>query len=229
MFGKSKPVLFEPYGRRRSRGLPRWLVLLLVGIVAGAVGLFILQERYLPPRLSADASTSLRAAYEQADADRQRLKREVADATQRLEVALADKKGLADELAASHTNGERLREDVASLVAALPPDPRGGTVEVRAGRFTVSGGALDYDVVLSRDRAGNKPLPGVLQLVVVGDGARGGDTTVSLKPVAIAVGAHETVRGSLSLPDGFKPRQATVNVLDRVGGKQLGMRVMHVK
>jgi hypothetical protein len=37
------------------------------------------------------------------------------------------------------------------------------------------------------------------------------------------------VRGSLALPDGFRPRQTTVQVLDRPGGKLLGMRVILVK
>ncbi len=118
---------------------------------------------------------------------------------------------------------------MASAVAGLPPDPRGGAVEVRAGRFTVKGGALLYDVVLSRERPGGKALTGVMQLVVSGESGRGSSGTASLKPVAVAVGAHEIVRGSLALPDGFKPRQATVSVLDRPDGKLLGMRVMYVK
>jgi hypothetical protein len=37
------------------------------------------------------------------------------------------------------------------------------------------------------------------------------------------------VRGSQALPDGFKPRETTIQVLDRVAGKPLGMRVMLVK
>ena len=137
-----KPVAFDPYGRRRSRWrLPRWLVLLLVGIAIGAGGVVLIQERYLPPRLSASASTALRASFEKAEAERLRLQGALADTTKQLEAAVADKKGLADELGASRDTAERLRKDVAAVVASLPPDPRGGTVEVRAGRFAVD--ALD--------------------------------------------------------------------------------------
>src|SRR5207245_3247326 len=114
-------------------------------------------------------------------------------------------------------------------VSSLPPDPRGGAVEVRAARFSVDGGALAYDVVLTRDRAGNRPLTGVMQLLLTGTSPRGLETTTSLKPVAISMGAYESVRGSLPLPEGFKPRQTTVTVLDRVDGKLLGKRVMYVK
>ena len=230
MFGQSKPVAFERYGRRRSRWrLPRWLVLLLGGIVIGAAGVVGVQERYLPPRLSADASTKLRGAFDEADAERLRLKGELGETTKRAATALADKKGLADELAASRASAERSRDDVTSVVASMPPDPRGGGVEVRAGRFAAKAGLLVYDIVLSRERAAGKPMAGVMQLVVTGDSARSAQTTVTLKPVALSIGSHEVVRGSLPLPEGFKPRQTTIQVLDRAGGKLLGMRVMLVK
>ena len=48
---------------------------------------------------------------------------------------------------------QRLRQDIASLVASLPPDPRKAPVAVRAARFEVQGATLAYDVVLSRERA----------------------------------------------------------------------------
>jgi hypothetical protein len=230
MFGQSKPVVLESYGSRRKRGRPpRWLVLLLSGMVLGAVGVVLVQERYLPPRLSAGESTQLRTAYETADAERTRLKRELGDATQKLSTALAEKKILTDELASSRALTERQRDDMAAVVASLPPDPRGGGVEVRAGRFTTKGGMLVYDVVLTRERAGSKPMPGVMQLTVSGQSAKGPETTVALKPVTLALGGHEVVRGSQPLPEGFRPRETTVQVLDRVAGKPLGMRVMLVK
>lgn len=225
-----KPVAFNPYGSRRSAlRPPRWLVLLLGGIAIGVAGVIVIQERYLPVRLSADASARLRSAYEQADADRVRLKRELDVATQRLGAALSDKKKLTEEVAANGATQEQLRADLASVVASLPPDPRGGGVEVRAGRFTVRAGMLDYDIVLTRERGAGKPLAGVMQLVVVGDSAAGTETSVNLKPVALAIGSHEVVRGSLPLPAGFKPRQTTVQVMDRAANRALGMRVLLVK
>ena len=230
MFGTFKPVAFEPYGRRRSRwGVPRWLLLLLWGIAIGVAGVIYVQERHLPPRLSADATVELRQSFAQADAERLRLKNELADTAKRLAATVVNRKAVADELATSRADADRLREDVASLVAALPPDPRGGAVEVRAARFAVNDGTLTYDVVLSRGRTTGKALTGVMQLVVAGESGRGTATTVNLEPVAITVGNHGSLRGSLRLPEGFQPRQTTIHVLDRAGGKLLGMRVMLVK
>lgn len=230
MFGQHKPVVFDPYGRRRKRrAVPRWLVLLLTGAAIGAGGVVFVQERYLPPRLSADASAALRSAFERAEGERQRLATELAGTVKQLDAALAEKKTLAEGLAASRQAVEHLRADVSALAAVLPPDPRGGPVQVRAARFSADDGQLLYEVVLSRERAGAKPLPGVMQLVVAGTPARGPETSVTLQPVSLSLGNVETLRGGLPLPEGFTPRQTKVNVMDRVGGKLLGTRVINVR
>jgi hypothetical protein len=228
MSRSSKPIPFDPYGRRRSRrGMPRWLVLLLLGVAAGAGGLLFVQERYLPPRLSADASAALRQSFEQADAERQRLRAELTAASGRLRATLDDNKRLASQAAAHGEAEQRLREDIASLVASLPPDPRKAPVAVRAARFKVQGNTLAYNVVLSREHAGANPFGGVMQIVVAGASGRAGDT-VAPAPVPVSIGRYDTVRGSVPLPEGFKPRQTTIHVLDKPGGKLMGMRVLNV-
>ncbi len=228
MFGSSKPIPFEPYGRRRSRrGVPRWLVLVLLGIGVGAGGVLYLQERYLPPRLSAEASAQVRQSFERADRERQRLAAELTTTSDRLRSTLDENKRLAAEVAARGETVQRLRQDVASLVASLPPDPRKAPVAVRAARFELQGDTLAYNVVLSRERAGGSPFDGVMQLVVAGASGRAEDT-VTLPPVPVSVGLYDTVRGSLPLPRGFRPRQTTIRVLDKIGGKVMGLRVMNV-
>lgn len=230
MSGRYKPVAFEPYGsRRRRRGLPRWMWLLLTGTALGVGAVLLVQQRLLPPRLSAAASTELRSNLAEAERERDRLQRELTETSTRLERTLADKQALDTELGSSRATIAALREDVASVLAALPPDPRGGTVEVRAGRFTVDAGRLVYDLMLSRDKSGSQPLQGVVQLVLAGDGSRGSSTSVALKPIAVSLGAYQSLRGSLPLPQDFRPSQTTVRVLDRPDGRQLGMRVMLVK
>jgi hypothetical protein len=191
-------------------------------------GVLYVQEKHLPPRLSASASAELRNSYEQAEAQRQRLTTDLADATKRLDVAQKESKRLSDELAAARAATEKQRLDLEFAMDALPPDPRGGAVEVRAARMLRKGAALAYEVALTR-ASGGRSAQVVLQLSITGDGASGGETRVVTKPVPVAVGSQEVVRGSQPLPDGFRPRQATISVLDRPEGRQLGMRVMYVK
>lgn len=229
MFGSSRPVVIDRYGSRRSRRVPRWLLLLLFGIAVGAGGLFWIQETYLPPRLSAGETAQLRQDYAQADAERVQLKKDLAETSKRLDTALAEGKSGAGDLAAARQTVERLRANLAFVAEALPPDPRGGTVEVRAARFAAAQGKLDYDVLLYREKAGGKPLAGVVQFVLSGESGGGGPTTVAIKPLPVSMGQHEGLSGSVALPEGFRPRQATINVLDRPDGRSLGMRVMYVK
>lgn len=229
MFGRQKPVYIDSWGSRRKKRVPRWLVLLLVGIGLGVGGVLFVQERYLPPRLSAAETTQLRADYAQAEGERQRLQQELARATQALGASSGESKSLAAELAQSRQTIDRLREGLAFVAEALPPDPRGGQVEVRAARFSASGSKLAYDVLLYRERAAGKPISAVLQLVVAGDSAKGTPATFTSKALPITVAKHDSFGGDLPLPEGFRPRQATVNVLDRPEGRLLGMRVLYVK
>lgn len=234
-----KPVAFESSsGRSRTRRMPRWLLLLLLGVGVGAGSVIYVQEKHLPPRLTASASAELRTAFEEADSERLRLRGELADTTKKLQAALAVGEKATSDAAASRTTIEQLRADIAELVEVLPPDPRGGAIEVRAAKFAARDGGLAYDVVLSRGaRAGAKPMAATMQLVVSGEPGRGsvggsGTSTggvVNSEPIAITVGSHESLRGHVQLPPGFVPRQATIRLLDKPGGKQLGMRVLPVK
>jgi hypothetical protein len=207
--------------------MPRWLLLILLGLALGAGAVLYVQERYLPPRLSATASQQLRQSFEHADAERQRLQAELGTTSGRLRDALDENKRLASQVAAQGDSLQRLRQDVASLVASLPPDPRNTPVAVRAARFEVQGDMLAYDVVLSRERAGANPFSGVMQLIVAGASGRGGDA-VTLAPVPVSIGRYDMVRGTVPLPQGFRPRQTTIHVLDKVGGKLMGQRVINV-
>jgi hypothetical protein len=230
MLGNSKPIAFDPYGGRRSRRrFPRWLLLLLGGIGLGAGGLFYAQERYLPPRLSAGETAQLRTAYNNADGARRRLESDGAETGKRLSAALADKTRLTSELAASRAEVDGLRGDIGALVAAFPPDPRGGAVEVRAAKFVANGAQLNYDVLLTRARGAGKPLTGVVKFTVEGDAAAGKASTFTAPVVNVSIGAQQMVRGDITLPDGLKAQQVTVQVLDRLGGRPLGMRVHRVR
>lgn len=228
MFGQVKPVVFDRYSRQRASWRPpRWLVLLLLGAAAGAGGVLYVQQRVLPPRLSIEDSQRLQSEFDRADAERGKLQRELATLKRQFEVATGESRRRDEELQTARAAVERQRSEIAVLVSALPPDPRGGDVEVRSARFSASGGQLAYDLVLTRKGA-SRPIEGQLQFTVVGAPAGGRETSVALKPVTLSVGAHEVVRGTLRLPDDFTPRQTTVQVLDRAS-RPLGMRVLRVE
>lgn len=230
MFGRNKPVYIDSWGSRRRRArVPRWLVLLLLGIAIGVGGVLYVQERYLPPRLSAAETTKLRADHAQAESERQRLQKELEATKQALNTSTNESKTLAAELAQSKQTIDRLRDGIAFVADSLPPDPRGGQVEIRAARFSNASGKLAYDVLLYRGAAGARPISAVMQIVVAGDSAKGTPATFTTQPQAITVARHDSFGGDVPLPEGFRARQATVQVLDRPEGRLLGMRVLYVR
>lgn len=229
MFSSSKPVFLDSRSRRARKRVPRWLVLLVGGVALGVAGVLYIQERHLPPRLTAAASQALQKNYDQADAERKQLAASLDTATKRVQTLEAEKARLESELSGSKQSNDALRKDVASALAALPADPRGGTVEVRAGTFSARAGSLTYDVALSRNKVSGQALTGVMQLVVEGSGLPSASNVVTLGPVEVSLSNFASLNGTLPLPEGFVARQVTVKVLDRVGGKLLGMRVLRVK
>lgn len=230
MFGSSKAIVFDPYRRQRRRGLPNWLLLLLLGIALGVAAVITTQEKLLPRRLTVGESHALNESFKSADAERARLRQERDGLQQQLDKSNAEARRLDAALGVAQTAGDRARADLTALLSTLPPDPRAtkSAVEVRAGRFTVRRGNLDYEVVLTRRKAAT-PLSGVMQLVIAGASSGGRPSTLKMEPVALSVDGHEIVTGSVRLPGDFTPRQTTVQVLDRPAGKSLGMRVINVE
>ncbi len=230
LFRRNGPVVFEPHGYRRRRAwrVPRWLVFLLLGIAAGAGGLLYVQQEYLPQRLSPEESQQLQARLEQTDAERQRLQSALDEATRKAQASDAEGKRLTSELATARQSVDRLQKDLALFDDVLPPDPRGGAVEVRAARFANDSGRLAYHVLLTRDNRG-KAFRGVIEFVVSGERASGRTDTITLDPVDLTLASYEHARGLAPLPEGFVARQVTIRVLDAPGGRMQGMRVINVR
>ncbi|SUV85278.1 inner membrane protein [Bordetella pertussis] len=60
--------------------MPRWLVLLLVGIALGAGGVLFLQTNYGPQRLTVEQSEQLHTELSAANLERQRLQTQLDEA-----------------------------------------------------------------------------------------------------------------------------------------------------
>jgi hypothetical protein len=196
-------------------------------------GVIFVQESYLPPRISVAAGEQLRNALGSSETALQKQSADLAETSKRLAASLDERKQLADDLANSRAAAGRLQEDLKAIVSALPPDPRGGVVEIRAGRFAATGTSLNYTLVLSHGRPTEAALPVSVQYVSVqyvisGDAVHGAATAFTPAAQAASVGSSSVQHGTIALPDGLKPRQVAIHVLDR-SGRSLGMRVLEVQ
>jgi hypothetical protein len=228
MFGHSKPVVFKPVSYSRKREpfrIPKWLMLLLFGIASGVGGLWYAQESLLPKRLSFSESTKLQADLDAAIIEKQKFATELKSSIQRMETAEESSKRAASELAVSKKTTAQLQKDLSQFVLALPPDPRGGPVGIRAASFSASNGQLAYNVVFTRATKTTDTFRGVMQLVVTGAQASGGQNVTALAPIGMALDSYEQLSGSLAIPANVTPKEITVKVLRGPGGDLVSMRV----
>ncbi len=230
MFSRSSSNAFKPYALRTGkpqRRVPGWLLWLLVGMVLGVGGVIFIQQNYMPPRLTAQESARLTQHVTQVQLALRNTQEQLEEASQDIQRRETERQAMAEELDTAREALAPLQEDLLLLLEALPPDPRGGDIQIRAGRFyNDDDGALDYHVVLTRD--GNGRFNGGVQFAVEGRYPSGRVGTVELDPLPLQLGRFDNVNGQMPLPDGMRARQITIRVLD-ASGQQQAMRVINTR
>ncbi len=231
MFGSSKRQAFRPtaYGNsRRRRGIPRWLVLLLTGIVLGAGGLLFLQKSYGPTRLTVEQSEQLHYDLNSANMDKQRLQSQLNQQTQELKDALARIQSQESELQRQQQEIDRLNSDVALFVETAPPDPRGTSPGIRAVSFNFANGQLDYHILVMQDPDKVKPFTGEVTLVAAGRYSNGRNANEELPPFPISLDRYTHLQGTVEVPEGFTPREVTIQIRSEGSDRVVAMRVIRV-
>lgn len=229
MFGRSKTPAFKPYalGAKPARRFPRWLAWLLVGGVLGVAIVLFIQNEYLPPRLSAPETRQLTERYNQATLALRQTRAQLEQAQETIASQESQNQALSSQLESARADLQPLEETLAMLKNVLPPDPRGGELQIRAARFYNREGHLDYQVVFTRDAAG-KDFSGDVQFAVEGRYPSGRAGNVTLDPITLQLDDFHNLNGALPLPDGMQARQITVRVLD-AGNRTQAMRVINAR
>ncbi|MCQ9615861.1 hypothetical protein L1889_03390 [Paenalcaligenes niemegkensis] len=131
MLGSKRPA-FKPtaYGHsRRKRRIPRWLVLMLTGVVIGVGGLLFIQTSYGPTRLTVEQSEQLHFDLNSANSENQRLQSQLGQVTRELDdtqIALESQRSKVENHDSVVTALER---DIKLFADAMPADPRGTSPE----------------------------------------------------------------------------------------------------
>ncbi|WP_233233430.1 DUF6776 family protein [Bordetella sp. LUAb4] len=232
MFGRSQRSVFKPsvyQPGKRSRRMPRWLVLLLVGIGLGAGGVLFLQTNYGPQRLTIEQSEQLHSELSAANLDRQRLQGQLDEASQQRDSARSTHGKLTTDLAQAQAQITTLNKDLQLFEEAIPPDPRGSNIGVRSALLTREPGQLGYQVLIMRDNAkAGAPFKGTVQFAIEGRYPNGRIDTIAPDAIALDLDRYQHMSGSLKLPDGFVARTVTIKVLDGAQ-RQQAMRVYYVR
>lgn len=222
-----KPSVYQP--GRRSRRMPRWLVLLLVGITLGAGGVLFLQANYGAPRLTAEQSEQLHSELSTANLDRQRLQGQLEETMHQHRAAQATHDKLTTNLSQAQQQIKGLNQDLQLFQAAVPPDPRGGSIGVRSAMLVGTPGRLTYQSLIMRStEAAKTPFKGSLQFVVEGRHANGRTAVITPTELPISLNHYQNFSGTLALPEGFVAHAVTFKILDQ-SQKQQAMRVYYVR
>ncbi|CAM3459348.1 DUF6776 domain-containing protein [Bordetella sputigena] len=209
--------------------MPRWLVLLLAGIVLGAGGVLFLQTNYGPQRLTVEQSEQLHGELSAANIDRQRLQGQVEELTQQRDAARATHDKLTADLSQARQQIQALNKDLALFQDAVPPDPRGGPIGIRSATLSRQPGQLTYQVLVMRDKDNTGvPFKGTLAFAIEGRYPNGRSGTITPDALPIDMDRFDNLSGTLQLPDGFIARGVTIKVLDSAQ-KQQAMRIYYVR
>jgi hypothetical protein len=231
MFGQSQRSVFKPsvyQPGRRSRRVPRWLVLLMAGIVLGAGGVLFLQANYGPKRLTVEQSESLHSELSAANVDRQRLQSQLEEVTQQRDSARTGHEKMTSDLAQAQQKIVDQQKDLALFQQAVPADPHGGPIGIRAADWTIQPGQLGYKVLIMRDNAQGAPFEGTVQMVLQGRSSTGRVYPVAADPVPLTLDRYNQLAGQISIPPNYRPRTVSIKILD-ANKRQVAMRIFYTR
>ena len=233
----SKRAMFKPAPydtRRRARRLPSWLILLLLGVLAGGSGMLILQTSYGPKHLTSTEAQKLTEELNSATLERQRLQAKLDEQTRLLDSARNDSeklnRTLKDELSTTLALVKPLKEQLKLFVQTLPFDARFGPVGVSTATFNQdkTSPKLTYLLWLLQDKPDRPEFKGLLELSFEGTHKDGRTETVTLARTQVAFGHYLSVSGQTDLPAGFVARRANARLFDLDGKRQITWRVFPV-
>lgn len=231
MFGSSNRRVFQPtaYGNnRRARRIPRWLVLMLTGIVLGSGGLLFLQKSYGPTRLTVEQSEQLHYDLNSSNMDKQRLQSQLNQQGHDLKVARSTVETQATELKQAKEQVTKLTADLQLFADAMPPDPRGTSPGIRAATFSNNAGQLVYEILVMQDKGKTDTFAGEVELTVAGRYPSGKTATIDLPPFNIELQQYTHAHGAIPLPEGFTARQVTVKIMQQGTKKLSATRTLRV-
>ncbi|MBP6020641.1 MAG: hypothetical protein KA735_14230 [Burkholderiaceae bacterium] len=231
MAASYKRNAFKPtaYGNsRRSRRVPRWLVLMLTGIILGSGGLLFLQKSYGPTRLTVEQSEQLHYDLNSANMDKQRLQAQLNQQTHELTELRANHEVITTSLEQEKEKSTRLTQDIQLLADAMPADPRGTSPGIRAATFKNVEGQLAYEILLMQDKDKSDRFNGQIELVVNGRYPNGNVVNIDLPRFDMALEQFTQVHGQVPLPNGLVARQVTIKVFKEGATKLSATRTIIV-
>ena len=237
LFGRSRSRVFKPSPydtRRRGRKLPRWFVLLVVGILIGSGGTLILQASYGPKRLTALESQKLTDDLASVTLDRQQLQADLTELQRQLSSGQTSAQQTIAELRTEiDTLNERLqplRDEVEIFKGALTAGVKFDPIGITGASFEQEKGnpKLDYTVVLVQEDDQQPAYEGRIEVTFEGRYPNGRAGAVKALAMPFTLEQYEILNGSIEMPNSLQASRATLRVYRADGNRALSYRTFSV-
>lgn len=237
IFGGSRRQVFKPSPydtRRRSKGLPRWLILLALGVLFGAGGVLILQASYGPKRLTVLESQKLTDDLAAVSLERQQLQSTLNEVERTLAAEREQAKQLVGKLQGDistlQTRLKPLREEVSLFTGVITAGLKFDPIGIAAASFNQSSGEspLKYHVLLVQENETDPVYDGRIEVTFEGRYPNGRAGAVKALVVPFKLGHYEHLIGEVEMPNNFKASRATLRVYAADGQRALSYRTFSV-
>ncbi len=237
IFGESRRQVFKPSPydtRRRSRGLPRWLILLIVGILIGGGGVLMLQASYGPKRLTMIESQSLTDELASLSLERRQLQAEVTTLQSRLKTSQgqADQSiiALQGELSELQQRVKPLQNEVSMFLKAITSNVKMDPVGISGASFVQpdTDETLDYHILVVQESAQQPTYDGRIEVTFEGRYPNGKTGAIKALVVPFSVGHYQRLNGELTFPNQFRATRATLRIYQGDSKRALGYRTFNV-
>jgi len=237
IFGGSRRQVFKPSPydtRRRSKGLPRWFILLTLGILFGAGGVLILQASYGPKRLTVLESQKLTDDLASVSLERQQLQSSLNEIERTLNSEREQFKNevskLQQEINSLNTRLKPLREEVSMFTNAITAGLKFDPIGIAGASFEQSGAdePLSYHILLVQEEENTPQYAGRIEVTFEGRYPNGRAGAVKALVVPFTLGHYEHLTGRVEMPNGFRATRATLRVYEADGQRALSYRTYSV-
>lgn len=237
MFGGSRRQVFKPSPydtRRRSKGLPRWLTLLVIGILLGGGGVLMLQASYGPKRLTLIESQRLTDELASLSLERQQRQAEVTTLQSQLKTAQgqADQSinALEDDLSKLQQRVKPLQDEMTMFLKAITSNVKMDPVGISGASFVQPNVAetLDYHILVVQENDQQPTYDGRIEVTFEGRYPNGKSGAIKALVVPFSVGHYQHLSGELSLPNQFQAARATLRIYQGDGNRALSFRTFGV-
>ncbi len=237
IFGGSRRQVFKPSPydtRRRSKGLPRWFTLLVIGILIGGGGVLMLQASYGPKRLTLNESQRLTDELASLSLERQQLQAEVTTLQSRLKTAQgqADQSinALESDLSKLQQRVKPLQDEVSMFLKAITSNVKMDPVGISGASFVQpnNGETLDYHILIVQENDQQPTYDGRIEVTFEGRYPNGKTGAIKALVAPFSVGHYQHLSGELTFPNQFQASRATLRVFQGDSNRALSYRTFSV-